>query len=404
MGTNKKAVRDAHGKKTAAPEKVQPDTTPIPTDKSKPPLHTDKHWRDAEIDQPVPFMGKLWHSKTKGMFTMKTDKGKTHWAVALGLSIAYGKPFLDWDSHRPATVLFIEGESPDHLIQRAVRLQSKAIGLTGYEKPNFHLLAISNDPAFPFLNTDDGRKWLYEQIEKHDAKFVIFDNLAALAPKTLGASASVWVHSMMRNLMTPLNLKNIGQLWLHHPDKKGKKQHGTGARSWGLHLEMFGEPVLQRGIGFNLRFLKKKDDDGTSDDFKVRYIGLEDGVWIWDEPRQALPDEQDQEQDEPNVDTLTLAALRAVAGEGWTSGAMDSMWAQRAIEFGISSSENPASQKRAFRRSRDRLRNTGQVECCRLPGEHHGQYRVAGVVDNVVANPEETPANASTKPPDTPAS
>jgi hypothetical protein len=55
------------------------------------------------------------------------------------------------------------------------------------------------------------------------------------------------------------------------------------------------------------------------------------------------------------------------------------MWAQRSIEFGISSSDNPASQKRAFRRARDSLRNTGQVERCVMAGEHFGQYRVAGI-------------------------
>jgi hypothetical protein len=360
---------------------VKFDGTPTTTAAPPFPLTTDKEWRDAPIALPVKFLGNLWHSKTKAMFTMKTDKGKTHWAVGLGLSIAYGKSFCGWDAHNPATVLFIEGESPDHLIQRIVRVQSTAIGLTGNEKPNFHLLALANDRSFPFLNTDDGRKWLYAKIEEHKAQLVILDNLGALAPNLVSGSATAWIYQMMRNLITPLNHRGIGQLWLHHPDKKGKKQHGTGARTWGLHLDLFGEPVNIRGIGFNLRYLKKKDDDGTTYDFEDRFIGMEDGKWIIDEPRQLLDSPDDR--DEPNDrDTLALAALQAVAGDAWASGEMDSMWAQKSIEFGISSSVNPASQKRAFRRARDSLRSTGQVECCRLAGEHFGQYRVAGVDAN----------------------
>ena len=62
---------------------------------------TAQEWCDAPIPSPVEFLGdRLWHSQTKGMFVMRTDRGKTHWSVALGLHMAMGKSFCDWTPQR----------------------------------------------------------------------------------------------------------------------------------------------------------------------------------------------------------------------------------------------------------------------------------------------------------------
>jgi hypothetical protein len=53
---------------------------------------TAQEWCDAPIPSPVEFLGdRLWHSQTKGMFVMRTDRGKTHWSVALGLHMAINR-------------------------------------------------------------------------------------------------------------------------------------------------------------------------------------------------------------------------------------------------------------------------------------------------------------------------
>jgi hypothetical protein len=256
---------------------------------------TAKEWCDADIPQPVEFLGnRIWHSQTKGMFVMRTDKGKTMWSVALGLHLAWGKGFCDWSPRRKARVLYIEGESPGYLVQETMRLQCKALG--EHQPQNFRLISASTE-KIPFLNVDprrkppsspyDGLRWLDERLAEWPPDFIIFDNLSALCPVMVSTSARGWIEQMMTLVITPLNLLGIGQLWLHHPDKQGKQQHGTGARNWGLHLELFGEPVVERGIGFNIRFPGKKKGDrgGNNPDYDERYAGFEDGEWITDECR-----------------------------------------------------------------------------------------------------------------------
>jgi hypothetical protein len=143
---------------------------------------------------------------------------------------------------------------------------------------------------------------------------------------------------------------------------------------------LFGEPVVKRGIGFNLRFLKKKSDRGDNPDFDDKFIGLENGVWITDEPH--TPEDIHDKGASNDRDILALEALRAVAStDGWASGEMDSPWAVKSIEFGIATTDNLSSQKRAFRRARDNLHNTGQVERCLKPGQQFGLYRA---IDDVV--------------------
>jgi RecA-family ATPase len=95
-------------------------TTPVPILETEyrptelPPT-TDKEWAHAKFNKPTPFLGDmLFHSHTIGMFTMKTDAGKSNWAIALALALAYGKPFCDWSPSKRARVLYIEGESPKY--------------------------------------------------------------------------------------------------------------------------------------------------------------------------------------------------------------------------------------------------------------------------------------------------
>jgi hypothetical protein len=199
---------------------------------------TAKEWCEAKIAEPVEFLGnRIWHSLTKGMFVMKTDKGKTQWAVALGLHMAWGKSFCDWSPKRKARVLYIEGESPSYLMQETVRLQCKALG-EHEPRQNFRLISASTE-KIPFLNIDprrknpyDGLKWIDERLAEWRPDFIFFDNLSALCPVMVSTSARGWIEQMMTLVITPLNLLGIGQLWLHHPDKSGKQQHGTGARNW----------------------------------------------------------------------------------------------------------------------------------------------------------------------------
>ena len=371
---------------------------------------TAQEWCDAPIPPPVEFLGdRLWHSQTKGMFVMRTDRGKTHWSVALGLHMAMGKSFCDWTPQRKARGLYIEGETPSYLVQETIRLQCKALGVER-QPSNLRLISASTE-KIPFLNVDprrkppsspyDGLKWLDERLKEWRPDFIIFDNLAALCPVMVSASARGWIEQMMNLVITPLNLLGIGQLWLHHPDKSGKVQHGTGARNWGLHLELFGEPVVQRGIGFNIRFGKKKGDKGGNNpSYDDRYVGFEDGVWIVDEPRPpALVNSMDvgfgdsKLMGRPNL--AAIAVMKALTDtckaspDGWASPEPDGQWYAKAVEEGVSESENKDNRRQAFVRTVKVLMANGIIErdiitskCRPMPREDDKPHESAGKSDH----------------------
>jgi hypothetical protein len=318
------------------------------------------------------------------MFAMKTDKGKTNWSVALGLHMAWGKAFCDWSPQRKARVLYVEGETPSYLVQETIRLQCKALGVA--EPPQSFRLISASTEKIPFLNVDprrqppsspyDGLRWLDERLAEWRPDFIIFDNLAALCPVMVSASVRGWIEQMMNLVITPLNLLGIGQLWLHHPDKTGKTQHGTGARNWGLHLELFGEPVDERGIGFNIRFPGKKKGDrgGNNPDYDERYVGFEDGQWVVDECRPpTLVNSMDIEFGDPKLTgrpnlaaIAVMKALRDVCSEkdsdGWASPGTEGAWYAKAIEYGVSTSENEQNRRQTFVRTVKLLMASGQIE------------------------------------------
>src|SRR5262249_61571977 len=118
--TKKKHVEEA----ASAPAPVS-EYTPLDV-----PPETAKEWATAKFNLPIQFLGDmLFHSQTIGMFTMKTDAGKTNWTIAAALAMAHGKPFMEWSPVRRAKVLYIEGESPKYRIQDTIITQRKALGI-----------------------------------------------------------------------------------------------------------------------------------------------------------------------------------------------------------------------------------------------------------------------------------
>jgi len=126
------------------------------------PPETAKEWATAKFRRPTCFLGDMvFHSQTIGMFTMKTDAGKTNWTIALGLALAYGKPFMEWSPVRRARVLYIEGESPKYRTQDTIRTQLRALGIpeTEWATANFTLVTRQSHPDMPLSLIRQGATW-----------------------------------------------------------------------------------------------------------------------------------------------------------------------------------------------------------------------------------------------------
>jgi hypothetical protein len=188
---------ERHGRGNATPPAA--DEAPVPAAPAAPPAAsasateylpesvsptTDKEWAEAKFKLPTVFLGDwVFHSQTIGMFTMRTDSGKTNWTVGLGLALAYGRTFCDWSPVNPARVLYIEGETPEYRMQDTIRTQRKALGIRDEEvSHNFSLITKQTHGDIPWLflpqkstaRSDDlkreqeerrGVVWLDEQIK-----------------------------------------------------------------------------------------------------------------------------------------------------------------------------------------------------------------------------------------------
>jgi hypothetical protein len=171
-------------------------------------------------------------------------------------------------------------------------------------------------------------------------------------------------------LSEELNRKGIGQLWLHHPEKSGKAQHGTGARNWGLSLELFGVPLKNRGICFNLMFPgKKKDDRGGNQDFDDRCVQFnqdEHGVSKWVVGPVTTMTTIDRDPHRPNQSApIALDVFRKLVGDKedvWLPSDIGSPWHLACLKAGISTSDVRAHQTKAFTRARNHLIEERQLE------------------------------------------
>jgi hypothetical protein len=356
------------------------------------PLVTDKDWADANIPPPTYFLGNLlFNTQNFALFTMKTDAGKTNFIIALALCLAYAKSYCEWaTTGKKAKVLYIEGESSPFNMQRVVRQQRIALGIPDeVATPNFTLVTPdthgdipelvvkpryrqSKNPAFE-LDRLQAKLWLWKLIKQERPDYIFFDSIQSLAPSMISCSASTWMSHLVRPIATPIHRMGIGQMWLHHPNRTEMEQHGTGARTWRMTLEMFGNALTNRGINFNLTYPgKKKDDLGDNDDFNdrnVQFVRDENGISHWvvtlfvggeDEPltREAHRPNKSAKIAEEVFNKLVEVKLAIEANKDktkhdiWIDAAVGGEWHQACIKAGISQSDKQQAMNKAYTRAR----------------------------------------------------
>jgi hypothetical protein len=269
-----------------------------------------------------------------------------------------------------------------------IRTQRLALGIQEHEvSSNFSLITRQTHGDIPWLckpprstargdnprrdqEESRGINWLNDQIEKYKPNFIIFDSIQSLIPNMVSAGATQWIAQVMKPIAEPLNRHGIGQLWLHHPDKTGKAQHGTGARNWGLSFELFGVPLKNRGICFNLMLPgKKKDDRGDNPDFDDRCVQFnkdEHGVSKWVVGPVTTMTTIDRDPHRPNESApIALEVFRRLVDDKqdvWAASDIGSPWHQECLKAGISTSSVRAHQNKAFTRARNHLVEARQLE------------------------------------------
>jgi putative DNA primase/helicase len=328
----------------------RPNTAPV--------AYTMHEWLKRDIPQPDPLLGHIFKAGSRTLLAAESGLGKSQIAMAWATAMSLGSDFLHWKAYRPANVLYIDGELPQDILQKRVKL---AYGFFGIDvtRPNLPpgplILSHTDHLDMPPIDTLDGQAWLDREIQEMGRiDFIIFDNLQALSGAGMKDEQG-WLP--LKPYVRKLASQGIGQLWIHHTGRNTSHAYGTSAREWGMQTVMVAEACGSQEAGpcFTLNFTKATDRDPTNAaDFAPMTLTLENGKWSCAEATEDHP------TGAPKSVLVALAALQAVRAEHggkvpWKE------WRNRMIKDGITTSEKPGSQDKACQRAREELLKQGRV-------------------------------------------
>jgi putative DNA primase/helicase len=166
-----------------------------------------------------------------------TGLGKTMLGLAIGIAMALGLPFCHWRTHRPARVLYIDGEMPVELIIQRTRDAARRAG-KGDTIPNLMIYSVEDAEKWAEqwpelgiiepLNTEAGHEFIYRLCDATKPDVVIFDNVQSLI---LGVQKEEETWAGVNPMLQGLTKRHIGQVYLDHANQSGR-QYGTITKGW----------------------------------------------------------------------------------------------------------------------------------------------------------------------------
>jgi hypothetical protein len=259
-------------------------------------------WAEAKILPPEHLMGELFSTTSRGLIAAPTGAGKTMLGMAAGLHLSLGRDFLHWKVHRPARVLYVDGEMPPELAKERLHDTLKRAGFDMTDVPdleevdNFEFFCLNNEKERPPpLNTEEGQEFFDAKFfdrEPGDERFefAIFDNIASLLEGSLNedgpwAAVMPWIFSLTQ--------RKIGQLWFHHTNDN-LNFFGTKTRDWHFDFSAICEKIQRPWSDIALRLMFKKTrrrKPSNWADFEDRIIRLERGQWFSEPIQEQSPHE-----------------------------------------------------------------------------------------------------------------
>ncbi len=209
--------------------------------------------------------------------------GKTFVALSVAYAVASGGAVLRWRAHKPARVLYVDGEMPLASLQS--RLSGIAAG-AGYSPSADDFLRFLPADYFrdglPAIDCPEGRAL----IEKHTdgVDLVIFDNISCLS-RAVENEAEAW--QPVQDLVLSLRRRKTTSLLIHHAGKGGA-QRGTSRREDILDTVL----TLKRpdnydpkdGAKFTIEFEKARGFMGAdAAGFVATLTTAPDGAMTWED-------------------------------------------------------------------------------------------------------------------------
>jgi hypothetical protein len=252
-----------------------------------PPLTLDE-WRSRDLPEPDLLMGHWLTTTTRALLTAATGLGKTNYGLALGMRCAACKDFLHWRAHRPARVLYIDGEMSRRLLRQRVLDEERRVGIT---PEAFFALSHEDVVGFRPLNTIEGQAWMNALIEKvGGVDLVIVDNIMSLTVGDM-KDPEPWQQTIPWALS--LTKRAIGQVWIHHTGHDESRSYGDKTREWQMDTVAHLDAVKRddTDVSFSMAFKKARERmPATRFDFQDVKIALVNDQWEHELTQTRRPD------------------------------------------------------------------------------------------------------------------
>jgi hypothetical protein len=186
-----------------------------------------KAWINRQLPERDHLLGNVLCSTSRWLIFGDTGVGKTLFTMAIGGAVASGKPFLNWIGRRPARVMYLDGELPAETFKERMEMVARAwgedIAFYGYSRD-----VLTADDMLP-LNTEEGEKWLWDEIGRVRPDLIIFDSIMCLL---IGKMSDEESWAPMKQLIRQLSAKRIAQIWLNHTGHDADRSFGTKTTEW----------------------------------------------------------------------------------------------------------------------------------------------------------------------------
>lgn len=231
-------------------------------------------WLKRQLPLRDYLLGNVFCTTSRWLIFGDTGIGKTLFAMSTAAAMASGNPFLAWDGRRKARVMYMDGEMPAETFKERMQLIADEFGgdltLFGYNRD-----VLGPDEMQP-LNTPEGAKWLWCEIEAVRPDVIFFDSIMCLLAGTMGEEES-W--APVKLLMRKISSNRIGQVWLHHTGHDSSKGFGTKTREWEMDTVVsLTTSTDEQGVLVEFKKARLRTPQ-TAEQFKPRVIFRDQSGW-----------------------------------------------------------------------------------------------------------------------------
>jgi hypothetical protein len=185
-------------------------------------------WLARQFPERDYLLGSVLCTTSRWLLFGDTGVGKTLLAMEIGAAVAAGRPLLGWEGRRRSRVMYLDGEMPAETFKERLQVIAERYGkdilFYGYNRDD-----LDDRDQMPPLNTEDGEKWLMNEIEAVKPDLIIFDSVMSLLIGLMSEEES-W--APVKHLVRHISSRRIAQIWLHHTGHDTSKSYGTKTREW----------------------------------------------------------------------------------------------------------------------------------------------------------------------------